>query len=30
MPASPSMKGGDVGYLVDLTTLRVVERFFGR
>jgi hypothetical protein len=30
MPASPSMTGGDVGYLVDLNTLRVVERFFGR
>src|SRR5215470_9498038 len=30
LPASPSVRGGSVGYVVDLNTLRVVDRFFGR
>jgi len=30
LPASPSGRGGNVGYVIDLNTLRVVDRFFGR
>ena len=30
LPESPTMTGGDIGYIVDLKSLRVVDRFFGR
>ncbi|HKA33804.1 MAG TPA: hypothetical protein VKH64_11355 [Candidatus Binatia bacterium] len=30
LPNPPTGAGGDVGYVVDLRTLQIVERFFGR
>jgi hypothetical protein len=30
LPESPTIAGGDVEYVVDLKTFRVVERIFGR
>ena len=30
LPESPTMTGGDIGYSVDLKSLRVVDRYFGR